>query len=277
MQLDELAVHCVPFDQWSCLSIHLQQYLFPVRYHSAFQRLQRRWRAYRRWRMEVQLEFKTLLHRQDRIELLLPDYCVVYSNSLEWSNALKPGDHIVVYTDIVFHHGIFIGNNEVIHVINKQPASQLCSLIDFIAMVGKRDELYGIVKHILPDAVTEEAFRHNIVQYAQHCLVHSANSDFLIYDELTNNCEHFVWWVFTGGIVKYPSSINIARMAISTDDLRFATPLPVSPKPPKQSHQTSLLLREELIRKRGEFGTAHMIAIGLSATASSHRTTCTTM
>ena len=242
--LSELAVHRVPRQQWSGLSTHVQQCVVPARYHSAFQRLQCRWRVYRQWRMAKNDEFADLFRRQRRQELLIPSNCTVLPDPFAWYDLLRPGDHIVVYTDLVYHHGIYVGNRTVIHVVGSCPAIQQCTLNDFVAMAEQREGTYGIVHHIVPDDVDEVLYREATVKYATYCLEHLAATEFYTYDALTNNCEHFVWWVLTGGAVKYSA----------------------------QAQQISSLLRDDLQRKRGEFGKAHMTVLGVSLAASSRRT-----
>ena len=152
--------------------------------------------------MERQAEFSDLFRRQRRQQLLMPSNCTVFDDQFAWHERLQPGDHIVVYTDLVYHHGIYLGNRWVIHVVDHCPAIQQCPLKDFVRMAGRRDGTYGIVHHVVSDGVAEELHRKATVEFATFCLNHLSATEFRTYDEFTNNCESFVWFVFSGGTVK---------------------------------------------------------------------------
>jgi hypothetical protein len=218
--LQELSIKKIPNNQWFDLHPQLQQCLFPPRYYSAIQSFKTHCREYFRRRMEQQADLKDLFRRQQRQSLLRPKNCNVFKNVLDWKDALKLGDHIVVYTEQVYHHGIFIGENRVIHVIDETPAINECSLNKFIDMGGYRDTLYGIVNHVIHEGTSEDAFHDATINHAKFCLEHLAATKFRKYDVISNNCECFVWYIITGGAVEgYSEQSKIVSMLI-LDELK---------------------------------------------------------
>ena len=102
------------------------------------------------------------------------------------------------------------------------PAIQQCSLAHFVRIVGVRDGLYGVVCHPIPCGVTEEEFRTATVAFATFCIEHLAASEFHTYDIIKNNCECFVWFVFTGGAFKYSPEV-FAMIKLVHEELRQNT------------------------------------------------------
>ena len=89
---------------------------------------------------------------------------------------LLPGDHLVVNVDVLGiteHHGLYIGNGEVIHLCAH--AKQV--ILSCIATFSEEKEIR--VKRRAP-------YPQDAIDYARHELGK------LGYDVATNNCEHFV-------------------------------------------------------------------------------------
>ncbi|MEZ8485599.1 lecithin retinol acyltransferase family protein [Vibrio lentus] len=89
---------------------------------------------------------------------------------------LQPGDHLVVNVDvfgITEHHGLYIGNDEVIHLCAHSKQVILSCLATF------SDEKEIRVKR-------RALYPQDAIDYARHQLGKRG------YDVATNNCEHFV-------------------------------------------------------------------------------------
>ena len=113
---------------------------------------------------------------------------------------LQEGDHIFRYgaifkNSILTHHGIYIGNSEVIHFSGggkqtnlgeniKDAKIKIVSLSDFM---GDYQKCYRVIDHYTPE------LRSEIVRKAYNQL----NSNFGGYNPSTNNCEHFANWCRT--------------------------------------------------------------------------------
>ena len=78
------------------------------------------------------------------------------------------------------------------------------------------------VHHPIPFGVTEEEFRAATMAFATFCVEHLAASEFHIYDIIKNNCECFVWFVFTGGAFKYSPEV-FAMIKLVHEELRQNT------------------------------------------------------
>lgn len=122
-------------------------------------------------------------------------------NRLEetWEAGTRPalGDHIRVerHGGLYYHHGIYIGNNKVIHfaplsggeIINWSEAKVIeTSLEDFL----KDGEIE--VRQYTDDELMELYSPKEIVQNAKHCLGYTN------YNLIFNNCEHFANSCTTG-------------------------------------------------------------------------------
>ena len=220
--------------------LNIQQCLYPEKYHRAIASFQICCRSYFCRRMARQAEFIDLFDRQKRRQLLCPSNCSTFKIQYKWVEELKLGDHIVVYTDLVFHHGIYMGHcfermeNFVMHVVaDNNPAIQECTLSNFIDMGGSRDVLYGIVHHqiLLQDgmdakakAKAEDDFRKATVDYARYYKTDLAESEFRIYDVVNNNCECFVWYVFTAGAFNFSEEV-LKIIKLVHDELRYNRPI----------------------------------------------------
>jgi hypothetical protein len=222
--LQELSIRSVPNSVWFRLEICIQQCLFPSRYHRSIRLFQNRSRAYFRYRMERQAEFTDMFKRQNRYKFLVPSNCDVFSNPINWTLALARGDHFAVFTGDVFHHGIYIGGGRAVHVVvDARPALRECPLADFGDSArgpgsrGGSERGFCIVRHPVPSTVTEEDYREATVQFALYCLEHLAQSEFRDYDLIENNCECFVWYVFTGGAGKYSEQAHKTLMLLLSD------------------------------------------------------------
>lgn len=107
------------------------------------------------------------------------------------------GDHIRVerYNGLYYHHGIYIGNNKVIHfaptsggeIINWSEAQVIETSLDEFLKGGEVE-----VRQYTDAELTELYSPKEIVQNANHCLGYTN------YNLIFNNCEHFANSCTTG-------------------------------------------------------------------------------
>lgn len=111
------------------------------------------------------------------------DKILEYLDTYDLSD-FKEGDHIVVDRGIYTHHGIYIGNNELIHYIwNLEYGGdiEVTSIENFA-----KDDTFWIYKH------RNSFSREKIVERAYSKLGEDK------YNLIFNNCEHFAHWCSTG-------------------------------------------------------------------------------
>lgn len=126
---------------------------------------------------------------------------------------LHPGSHLSVSKGLYDHHGIYIGNNQVIHysgfaeAFNKGCIEQT-TLENFL---GGRDQ-FTVVNYPSTTAIyTNE----EIVERAYRCLGEDH------YNLLFNNCEHFACWCVTGE--KRSEQVRTVMLHSSTAVLSYYT------------------------------------------------------
>ena len=115
---------------------------------------------------------------------------------------MKIGDHLVSQRTGYSHHGLYVGNGEVIHYSGFSDAFdkgsiELTTLADF-----SQDQGYEVINHFL--CVFDEQER---VERAYSKLGEDS------YNLIFNNCEHFVNWCFNG--VKTSSQVNTPISAVA--------------------------------------------------------------
>ncbi|QUM76490.1 lecithin retinol acyltransferase family protein [Moritella sp. 24] len=100
---------------------------------------------------------------------------------------LRIGDHLLVSRKVYTHHGIYVGNNQVIHYS------------------GLADGLQSgpVLKTSLTDFTGGEVLHKREYQnpsYSRSQIVNRAESRLgeLLYNVHSNNCEHFCCWTVTG-------------------------------------------------------------------------------
>lgn len=102
---------------------------------------------------------------------------------------MSRGDHLRVYRGYYWHHGIDLGDDEVMHFDGEPKAksdARICrtSLQEFIGNSDTIEELDRKCYTAHPDVVVKRAYRLE------------GSSD---YNLLANNCEHFALYCKTGG------------------------------------------------------------------------------
>lgn len=120
---------------------------------------------------------------------------------------MKPSDHLIAYRFGYTHHGIFVGDKQVIHYTGKSEGGEvaICHLNDFCLNSEVR-----VKDNVCPTYSAEE-----IVSRAYSRLGE------MEYNLFFNNCEHFVNWCIYG---KERSSqldsiaVNAASMILPTTD-----------------------------------------------------------
>ena len=159
--------------------------------------------------MSKLFEFNRIFNREFREDLLRPSNVVFYS-AIEAGFELQKGDHIVVFTGDVYHHGIYLGGTAVAHMVSTTtPALQETTTAKF---VGNQDHI-GIIRHhfmreeknendVLIQVIVDTAsdvFRDETVRIARTLLTNAARRGevFHPYNLITENCECFAWAVIT--------------------------------------------------------------------------------
>ena len=100
---------------------------------------------------------------------------------------LNVGEHLWVKRNLYTHHGIYIGNNEVVHysgLANGLQSGPVCktSLYDFANGVKINKKTYKDAKYHTTEVVNRVEQRMGEHLYSVH----------------SNNCEHFCNWAITG-------------------------------------------------------------------------------
>lgn len=112
-------------------------------------------------------------------------------------STLRPADHLYVWRPGYTHHGLYLGNGQVIHYA------------DFVVKVNRLDE-FRKRNFLDPTAVLDPSLplcqvrRFSDIEspkyYSDDEIIHRAFSRLgeTEYDLITNNCEHFVRWCRSG-------------------------------------------------------------------------------
>lgn len=111
----------------------------------------------------------------------LNDYLECY----DVDGILSIGDHIVVDRGIYTHHGVYIGNNKIIHYSGEPGSSQGIISITMLKNFVKMDTFW-VYPH------NNALSPNKIVERAKSRLGEDK------YDLVFNNCEHFANWCCTG-------------------------------------------------------------------------------
>lgn len=105
-------------------------------------------------------------------------------NGFNVRGIMKKGDHIVVDRGIYTHHGIYVGNNDIIHY-SGEPGIK--GIVTYISLEDfAKDDTFWVYEH--DDMLPSE----DIIRRAKSQL----NAD--DYHLIFNNCEHFAHWCCTG-------------------------------------------------------------------------------
>lgn len=145
-------------------------------------------------------------------------------NSLSAQDCLYPGAHIAVpfapLTDgIAWHHGIYIGNREVIEMRQQSsdmPDIQRVSLFQFLQNDLSAESNLRYSFALIDYGVDSLAYQEKTVQIAQYLLENQGGGE--LYDLLKLNCEAFATYCRTGkarysillyNLLSYHKSINL--------------------------------------------------------------------
>lgn len=178
---------------------------------------------------------------------------------------LHPGSHLSVSRGVYDHHGIYIGNNQVIHysgfaeAFNKGCIEQI-TLEKFL---GGRDQ-FTVVNY---PSNTVIYTNEEIVERAYRCL---GKDD---YNLLLNNCEHFACWCVTGEkrseqvrkVMQHATNAAFSYYALQRYGLLATTSVPIATTA-MTSTGTSVLTHAALGGTIGASTAA--IALGTGATTS---------
>jgi len=101
-------------------------------------------------------------------------------------NVIDTAEHIFARRQVYSHHGLYVGNNHVIHFYKEHNSKFDGKIIKTsLSAFAQEDELYRVVyRKILPASES--------IQNAYGKLEESE------YNLLFNNCEHFATWCKTG-------------------------------------------------------------------------------
>lgn len=101
---------------------------------------------------------------------------------------MKVGDHIYTFNGIVFHHGIYIGNEQVIHF-----NGEVTDPINASIRLDHIDDFGGREIRVVRYAADIECFPPEEVVERAHARLNEKG-----YSLTKNNCEHFATWCKTG-------------------------------------------------------------------------------
>ena len=121
-----------------------------------------------------------LIANEDKVH----DEFMDWFNSYDVDGALSPGDHVVVNRGYYTHHGIYIGNNKLIHYSGEPGTSGTVCEVS-LKTFAKNNEFW-VAPHAQSFTPSE------IIQRAKSRL---GEND---YNLIFNNCEHFCHWCCTG-------------------------------------------------------------------------------
>lgn len=143
-------------------------------------------------------------------------------------NHLQSGLHLMVSRGLYTHHGIYIGDNQVIHYAGfaeafKKGAIEQTSLERFIGGVDN----FQVVNYPSYQNIYSP---EEIVHRAQSCL---GEDD---YNLFFNNCEHFACWCVTGKsrseqvqeIMRYTTNAVFSYYAFQKYQMLAATSVPIT-------------------------------------------------
>lgn len=116
--------------------------------------------------------------------LVLSELVDDFLNSYDVEGVLEEGDHVVVDRGIYTHHGVYVGNNELIHYAGSPGTSGTISRIKLERFARK--DPFWVYDH------DERFSRAETVERAESRLGENE------YNLAFNNCEHFAHWCCTG-------------------------------------------------------------------------------
>ena len=114
----------------------------------------------------------------------------IHDEFMEWfsgydvDGALSPGDHVVVNRGYYTHHGIYIGNNKLIHYSGEPGTNGIVCEVSLKTFA--KNNSFWVEKHTHGYPPSE------ITQRAKSRLGENE------YNLIFNNCEHFCHWCCTG-------------------------------------------------------------------------------
>ncbi len=124
----------------------------------------------------------------------------------------KFGDHIKTKIDSVFHHGVFVSENEIIHFCSNEAFSILSNDLEIkktniaVFAQGNKVEVIGYPK----------SKRLSVEKSVEKARSKIGNKD---YDIIFNNCEHFVNSCITGERQSYTmNSLKERALKIHKND-----------------------------------------------------------
>lgn len=131
-----------------------------------------------------------LLDRKNSLNLTPSNGKVITIEDLLLSVA--PGNHIAVKCGLIWHHGIFVGNNEFIHMCGENESTAKIQKTNLQEFRGVSQDL--VVIEYFQDT---PQMRSLTVEIAQYLLDHDNNQPG-IFNIVTRNCEMFATLCRTG-------------------------------------------------------------------------------
>lgn len=121
------------------------------------------------------------------------------------------GDHLSVFRNVYWHHGIYIGEGELIH-FEGIPGGGMDLGNAKITKVSLDEFSAGSI----PKVVRYEKPRYNATEVVQRAHLRLGEKG---YSFITNNCEHFAHWCKTG--IHYSEQANKYVMTLVSSSLIF--------------------------------------------------------
>jgi Lecithin retinol acyltransferase len=179
---------------------HLLSLLIPYPIQAILRRFQKRFLLYLRWKMERERVIQKMLSDAQLEKMLQPNNLIRFSVSnntfISGYRSLRPGDHIVVFMGKFYHHGIYLGDDNVADVNRgRQRALDVVHFDKFLA--GQRS--FGVVHYDLPLGQDIDEFHRGTIAIVQYML--NQNKLFQTYRLLTENCECFAICCITRGFL----------------------------------------------------------------------------
>jgi hypothetical protein len=170
--------------------------LVPRSIHDTIATFQLRFLVFLRRKMERELLIQKILSKASMEEILRPVNLQRLPRD-EGVERITSGDHIVVFTGFVYHHGVYLGNRKVAD--NNRGRKQSIQEISLDSFLGTCRS-FGIVSYQLPSDVNEDEYRKQTILIAKY-FIYCKETALQKYNLLSWNCECFALCCVTHGFL----------------------------------------------------------------------------